>query len=196
MSPCATVKCMRHIFVGIVLIFALTFPVLAQTPEAMSPSTPSAVSYQTPNVGLLPNHPLYKLQLFWDRLSILTTSYPYARAKKYISLADRELTAADKIIGGGSDAIALHTAFRGEHYMTLFVNTLKSAAYNTGSLDMTVTKRAHDAFPYHQQMISLMIEKSSGDVQSQLRQILEFSQRNDNELTLLEEEYTVTNKEQ
>lgn len=180
---------MKRTIATIALTLALVFPVFAQTPEVLPSSTPSAVSYQAPSVTLLPNHPLYKLQLIWDRLSILTTSNPYTKAKKYASLADRELTAADKIMGV-NDVLALHTAFRGEHYMTLFVNTLKGAAYTTGSLDTTVTKRAHDAFPYHQQLIQGMIGKTSGDTQENLRNILEFSQRNDQELSLLEQEYT------
>ncbi len=186
---------MKRILASIVLTSLVVVPAFAQIPEVLPSSAPSAISYQAPDVTLLPTHPLYKLQLIWNRLSILTTSNPSAKAMKYITLADKDLIAADKIMGGENDALALHTAFRGEHYMTLLVNTMKNAAYNFGSLDMSVTKRAHEAFPYHQQLIQSMISKASGDTERNLRNILEFSQRNEQQITLLEQEYSLDENE-
>ena len=180
---------MKQILASVLLFLALAYPTYSQSPV---PSAAPEVVYEAPKINLLPDSPLYKFRLVLDRLSLTLSSRPYVKARKYVLLADRELTSALKLLEKGNDSLALHTAFRGEHYMTLFVNTLKAAAYATGTLDLAVTKLAHDAYSYHQQVIQSMVAKTSGQTQEELKKILEFSQRNDYELTLLEQEYKLT----
>lgn len=188
----------RLIFVFIVFsaFFSFVPRLVAQTPEA-TPTIATDSSYNPPSIRILPGNPLYALELIWDKLSLLFTSQPHNKAVKYITLADRELTAASTLINNGSFPLGLHTAFRGEHYMTLFVNKMKEVASNAGSLDTSAIRLAHNAFSYHKQLLSNMIGKSSGDIQSSFKSILEFSQRNDNELTNVESEFsTPTNLQQ
>ena len=167
------------LFAGIVYFSGLP-AAFAQTPQ----------TYQAPEVKLLPNNSFYKLQLVWDKLSLLFTKDSAKRALKYIELADRELTGAAKVIQLGDNAVGLHSAFRGEHYMTQFVNEIKRMADESGSLDTIIIKPAHDAYPYHQQLLIGVIGKTSADTQTDLQKILEFSQRNETELKNLELEFS------
>lgn len=183
-----------NIFLVLAIFVFVTPQALAQTPQpgiTVATATATSVSYQAPSVTLLPNHPLYKLQLIWDRLSLSFAFQPNKKLVKYVALADRELTAASMVIDAGDPSLGLRSAFRGENYMTTFVNKEKSTAYNTGSIDTTVAKRAHDAYPYHQAILTTMIGKTSGGVKADLEKILEFSQRNEKELTVLEKEYSI-----
>ena len=169
---------------------------IAQSPALEPATAPAALNYPVPTVTLLPDSPFYKLQLIWDRLSLLMSTSIDKKISLYIKLSDRELTAADKLIEKGNSSMGVHSAFRGEHYMTMLVNQLKETSYETGKFDSTLANSAHQAFPYHQQVLAQMIAKTSGQDQSSLTTILEFSQRNDNELKLLEEEYTLPSSSQ
>lgn len=183
----------KLVFLLLTVLFFSTESVVAQTPQA-TPAAMTPPSYTAPSVSILPGSFLYSPQLIWDKLSLIFTYQPYSKAKKYVALADRELTAASMIIGKGGDQepIGLHTAFRGENYMTLFVDLMKRVAYEGGSLDRQITQMAHLAYPYHQYIISQMIQQSSGDAKKSLTDILEFSERNEKELTNLEFEYSTT----
>lgn len=182
---------------GLLLAFVLQFSVSAQTTSLASPSPVASTQAALPLPeyrGLLPNHPLYKIKLLWNRLTLIFTPNPSKKAEKYLSLASSELSAAHELIKQGDTATGVHSAFRGEHYMTLLVNELKNVAYASGSLDTRVTSQAHAVYPSHQAIIMSMIEKTTGDAQNSLKTILEFSQRNDKELTALELEFSSQEK--
>ena len=182
---------MKRLFAAFFILLTVSSQANAQISPSPVPSVQPQVVYQAPEIGLLPDSPLYKIRLALDRISLILSPNPYTKARKYVALADRELTTAVKVLEKGNGPLALHTAFRGENYMTLFVNTLKVVADSTDSLDLNITKLAHDAYPYHLQVIQSMIDKSSGDIQQELQKILEFSQRNENELNILEAEYSL-----
>ena len=169
---------MKWIFV-IAFSFILLVPrVDAQTSEGSRPI-------------LLPTSPLYKLQLAWDKLSLLFASDSMEKMSRYIGLADRELAIAETLIDSGKNTdLALRSAFRGEHYITLFVLEMKNIAYAGGSIDKPLIAKAHSAGLSHQQLLGRLIQNSTGDTQKTLATILEFSQRNDNQLSSLELEYS------
>lgn len=175
------------------ILIALFFPPLisAKTPtaEPSMEATPTAISMtdDAPYHGILPDHPLYKLQIFWDRVTLLFTKNPLQKTEKYLSFATRELEAAEEILYKGNEPLALHTALRGEHYITLLVDNTKSAAYG-GEVDSKIFELTHAVYPAHQALLQRMIAKTTGETQNTLRSVLEFSSRNDIELTRLEAE--------
>jgi len=182
----------RAFFVIILFLILFATEARAQSPTPVSSPTTTqsaiAVTNKTPYRGMLPDHPLYKLQILWDRIQILFMTNPLQKADKYISYATRELEASEAMLEKGNVPLTVHTAMRGEHYMTLVVESTKSEAYLSGDLVPGILERAHGIYPTHQQIVTRMIEKTSGDAQNTLKQIQEFSTRNDMELTKLEQE--------
>lgn len=157
-------------------------------------SSVSAQASQASYSGVLPTNPLYKLQLAWDKLSLLFAINPTQKMSRYIELANRELGIAEKLVTSGANVdLALRSAFRGEHYITLLVLQMKDVAYRTGSVDKSLIAKAHSANVSHQQQLGMLIQNTTAETQKSLATILEFSQRNDKELSNLEQEYSLTN---
>lgn len=186
---------MRKLLISVAIALSVVITnvrtISAQDLQVPTASEAAAVSYQAPVNVPQSGSTQHTIQLILDRFSLLFTTQPLRKAEKYLTLADRELTAAHKaIVNNGDVAVAAHTAYRGEHYVTLFVDTIKRDAYETGIFAQSLVKRAHDAYPYHQKLLGDMRNKTKGAEQNSVNQIIEFSQRNETELKNLELEFT------
>lgn len=171
-------------------VFHLLVWAQTSTPQSVSDTTINevAIADGTPYRGMLPNNPLYKLQIFWDRIRLRFTPNALKKAEKYLSFATRELEAAEEMLSKGDESLALHTALRGEHYITQLVDNTKSAAYYEGGVNPKIFERSHAVYPAHQALLDRMIAKVSTEAQNTLKSVKEFSTRNDMELYKLEAE--------
>ncbi len=143
---------------------------------------------QAPYRGILPDNPLYKLQILWERIQLRFTSNQLQKSEKYLAFATRELEAAEEMLSKDNESLGLHTALRGEHYITLLVDNTKSVAYYGGRVDPKIFERSHAIYPAHQALLDRMIAKASTEAQNTLKSVKEFSTRNDTELYKLEAE--------
>lgn len=182
------------VLVFITFFFLAIHPVKAQengnkiAPELNIIAT---AEYELPYPGMLPSSPLYKLKTLRDKVVLYLIRNPQLRAAKHLQLADRQLFEALKVAESGDIPLATHSAFKGEHQMTQMVDTLKSAVYSGEEMDLELTDKAHRASFRHQELLTGMKARTNDKSQiEQFNTIMEFSQRNNNELYILETEAT------
>lgn len=193
-------KILQDIWYTVFMKYALVFLILwlttiprltyAQAPPITTPEQAKAEVVSTiddtPYRGILPDSPFYKLHIFWNRLQLRLTPNLLKQTEKYVQFATNELEAAEEMLTRGNEALALHTALRGEHYMTRLVDNTKSHAYYGGDVDPKIFELAHEVYPSHQKLLDRMIAKASPETQKTLSTVKEFSTRNDTEMKKLE----------
>lgn len=144
--------------------------------------------YKLPYPGMLPDHPLYKLKVLRDKILLYLTSDPLKKARLHLLMADKGLLSALKMAEKDKLPEAVHTAFKGEHQMTLLVNEVKRGVYAGYKLDGELVEKAHQAFEKHQQLLDGIMGRASEKDKENLEIIKEFSLRNNNQLLKLEKE--------
>ena len=108
-------------------IFLLLFTGISSA-QQISPTltpTPSAVKYDLPYPGMLPDHPLYKLKVLRDKVVLLFIQDPIKKAEYHLLLADKRIHMAKLLIDKGDIELAKETALKGENEITNLVNLLK-----------------------------------------------------------------------
>jgi len=189
---------MKRIIIGFSLFFLvliLNSNVLAQEDMEDKIGAPEAsitAEYKLPYPGMLPDNRFYKLKTLRDKIVLGLISDQNKKAAKYLEMADKQLYSALKVAEKDNISLALHTAFKGEHNMTLLVDNLRAVLYSGGDMDFKVINQAHLASAKHQELLQGMMGRSQGNEKEQFAIIIEFSTRNNNQLSKLEEEATST----
>lgn len=162
-------------------------PVLPTT--TVTPSPAVLETYQLPYPGMLPDSPLFKVKTLRDKILLYFTTDYYKKARLQLHLADKTLFAALKMAEKGNLPLAVHTAFKGEHYYTLMVSTIRNAVYyGQEELNNSFVDQAYKAFTAHQNLIDGMIARADGENKTQLEQIKAFSVQNRDELIRFQKE--------
>lgn len=186
-------------FVLLVLFTSLLISTLAfgQTEEEnkaspLGESTESAEiaesDYDLPYPGMLPDHPLYKLKVLRDKILLFLTRDPFKKAQRHLQMADKEFMMALKLAEKDKMPLAQHTAFKAEHHMTLLNTELRRHAYSGKGLNQSFIDRAHKAVQKHQEVLKGMMARANEQEKESLSTIYDFSLRNDQALSDLEEE--------
>ena len=184
---------MRTLFI-LIMTLVLTVisvqPILAVniiTPEPEPTSTASA-EYILPYPGMLPDNPLYKLKIARDRLMLLFIRNPASRAEKYISLADRQLFEALKVAEKEKISLAVHTAFKAEHQMTLAVSELQRIV--TPEQFDDIKDKALLASQKHRELLAGIADRAKNDADSaaKVETIMQFSLQNDESIRKTDQE--------
>lgn len=189
---------MRNVFIGLttfVLLLAISSNVIAQdsmNQEAEVTEASITAEYKLPYPGMLPDSRFYKFKTLRDKIVLGLISDHNKKAAKYLEMADKQLYSALKVAEKGNVPLSLHTAFKGEHNMTLLVDNLRNVLYSGDNMDFKVINQAHLASAKHKELLRGMMGRSQGNEKEQFAVIIEFSTRNDNQLSKLEEEATST----
>lgn len=147
----------------------------------------SASEYKLPHVGMLPDSPFYKLKSLRDRVTLFIIRDPEEKAEKHLEFADRMLYESLKVAENGNMTVAVHNAFKGEDHMTQLVNALKTSVYSGKELNKDFVAQAHEAYTAHQNLlVGIRSRTDNEDEQKSIDTIIEFSTRNNAELTKLE----------
>lgn len=185
-----------NIIIGFFLVlFALIAASAVQAKELKKASLSSeatiAAEYKLPYPGMLPDSRFYKIKTLRDKIVLFLIRDPYKKAQKHLNIADRMLFEALKVAEKDNIPLATHTAFKGEHNMTQLVDRFKQAVYSGRDFNKKLADKAHKATKKHQDLIAGMKSRAKGKDKEQFNIILEFSQRNDDELSKLEREATI-----
>ncbi len=155
-----------------------TAPVVTETPD-----------YDLPYPGMLPDHPLYKIKTLRNKIILFLIRDPLKKAAKHLEMADKEFYAALKLAEKDKLPLAQHTAFKAEHHMTLLVTEIKNAVYYSNQeFPQDLAQRAHQAAEKHQGVLAGIMSRANEEQKKTLITIQEFSLRNDEGLTKLQEE--------
>lgn len=91
-----------------------------QTPQP----TPTPIHYDLAFPGILPDHPLYKLKVLRDKISLRLIDSPQQRVAFYLLQADKGVLAMAILVDKKNYPLAATTLLKAEHNMTMLVNEL------------------------------------------------------------------------
>lgn len=97
------------------------------------------VDYYLPYPGILPDHPFYWAKMVRDRVQLVLTTKPQAKAEKLLLYADKRLGAAWALIDGQKTVLGVSTLTKAEKYLERALEQRSSFA-DQERLDRAVRK--------------------------------------------------------
>jgi Domain of unknown function (DUF5667) len=148
-----------------VFSFQTSFAQVAASPSA----TPVAVDYTLPYPGILPDNPLYFVKALRDQVVSFFISDPLKKAQFDLLMSDVRLNAATYLFAKGESkySLAETTISKGENYFYNSLQQIQSAKQQGMDVNDTVSKLV-TASMKHQEVITGLMPKTSGDVKQRL----------------------------
>lgn len=154
-------------------------PVLAPTSES---TQPAIIKYDLAFPGILPDHPLYKLKVLRNRISLILISNPLKKIEFHLLQADKGLLAAAMLVDKNNIDLAGQTALKAEHNMTLISNLLGSSSYKQLNIsdeqNKILLEKLKTASLKHQEVLNSLLKRVSEDQQKTLETVIGFSKTN------------------
>lgn len=163
---------MRRIsFICITLFLSLAFVFLSlgSSVAALSPS-PTHIEYALPYPGLLPDHPLYTLKTWRDRILILLTRDPLKRSQLYLLFADKHMGMGQSLWDGKQYDLATATFIQGEKYLLTSASTLVSLR-NENKLPPGVAEKVGLSAKKHEEILNKL--QAISDAEKEKMQLTE-----------------------
>ena len=177
---------MRKLSLWIIsLLTVFAFPLMlihSQEPTTEPPPMPTPVQYRLPYPGMLPDHPLYKVKVLRDKIMLVLTQDPEKKVQYHLTLANKQLLMSKLLVDKGNIPLAKETALKGENQMTLMTFVFKNASRMPTPAFLNEVKLATSK---HQELLKEIIGKVSKDNAETFSTVLEFSQRNADQLQYL-----------
>ena len=169
----------KKLLLSLILFFALVSVSSAQEISPTPIPSPTPVEYDLAFPGMLPDHPLYKLKVLRDKIVLFITRDPIKKSEYHLLLADKRINMAKFLVDKGNIELAKETALKGENEYTLLVFLLKDVNKKP---DKNFYERLEKAALKHQEVLREIIDKTGEDDRKIFQTVLEFSQRNLEEL--------------
>lgn len=184
----------------IILISLLLFahrPFFAQeltsAPEAPKESSASSiVKYDLAYPGILPDHPLYKLKLLRDKITLYLISDPRKKIDYYLLQTDKGILATAMLVDKKEFDLANQTALKAENNFTLLSSTYDGYYFKeNGKIpdQQELLKKLKTASLKHQEVLTSLLEKTPKEKQTTFLQVIDFSKRNMESIEKTKERY-------
>lgn len=157
---------MRKVFVAILLVaifLCVFFPFsLAQEEEMETPeASPSPkIEYTLPYPGILPDHPLYFLKVFRDRILGFFIKDPVKRIEFNLLMSDKRLNMGIFLMEKGKPALAETTVSKGEKYFLQAVEGIGKAEEQGREVSQDLLNKLKTANLRHEEVILELLEKA------------------------------------
>lgn len=173
---------------SIVLFFTFVGVSLAKeaSPTPTTSPTPTIVKYDLAFPGVLPDHPFYKLKVLRDKITLFLTRDTMKKAQYHLLLADKRIHMSAILADKGQIELAKETALKGENEYTLLVFLFKDEVKKP---DKKLFERLKKAALKHQEVLRSIIDKVDKKDEKTFATVLEFSQRNLEEIRTIYENY-------
>lgn len=116
------------------------------------------VDYYLPYPGILPDHPLYWLKMFRDRIMLVLTKSPVDKYGRLLLYADKRVGAAKVLIEGGKAELGVTTATKAEKYLEQAINEFK-AIDDPGKATPEERERLIKAGMKHEEVLNAVLDK-------------------------------------
>lgn len=156
---------MKKIFIVVLLsIFLLSFlsPFSLAQEETETPKASASpkIEYFLPYPGILPDHPLYFLKIFRDRILGVLVKDPIKRIKLSLLIADKRLNMGVFLIDKGKPVLAETTVSKGEKYFLEAIEGIKEAKEQGRDINPDLLKKIKNASLKHEEIILELLEKA------------------------------------
>ena len=128
---------------------------------------------------MLPDNPLYKIKVLRDKIMLILINDPNKKAAYHLLLANKQLLMSKMLVDKGNIPLARETALKGENQITLMTFAFKKAGLKPQENFLNEVKMATLK---HQELLKEIIAKVPADDAGTFSTVLEFSQRNVDEL--------------
>lgn len=164
------------------LFASSTFAQVSPTPSL----TPAPVKYDLAFPGMLPDHPLYKLKVLRDKVTLFLTRDPMKKAQYHLLLADKRIHMAAMLVDKGKIELAKETALKGENEYTLLVFLFKDVVRKP---DKNFYGRLEKASLKHQEILKQIVSKVDTKDKKDFETVVYFSEKNLDELKTIYKNY-------
>lgn len=161
-----------YIVFSLVLLLLFTTVANAQMQEA---TTSATIKYDLAFPGMLPDHPLYKLKVLRDKITLTLTNEPRKKIDFYLLQADKGVLAAAMLIDKNKVDLAAETALKAEHNYTLITQELYRLQKKP---DQAFFDKLKKADLKHQEILSSLGMRVSEDKRRIFFTVADFSKRN------------------
>lgn len=138
---------------------------IGTSPSAQSlPSPMPSIEYILPYPGILPDHPLYPLKAFRDKLLSILITEPVKRIEFNLLMSDKRLNMAIFLSEKGKESLAESTASKAESYLLSSVSEfaiLKTKQQGLTSLNDRLTR----AVVKHNEAVTQLKNKTASQYQ-------------------------------
>lgn len=163
---------MKYIFTLVVFVLMLLVysgGVYAQSKDLIySPVTPTPnVEYALPFPGILPDHPMYFIKTFRDKILLFFTRDPIKKINITLLISDKNLVMGQILWEKGNIDLSLSTFVQAEKHL---LNTALEIANlkKQDKLPPGLADKVELAAKKHEELISKLSESQSGDLQKQM----------------------------
>lgn len=175
------------------ILLALPSKVFAQEMTESQQAPSLIIKYDLAYPGILPDHPLYKLKVLRDKITVVTISDPRKKIDFYLLQTDKGILASAILVDKGKIDLAIQTALKAEHNFTL----ISQEAYRLKQLpDNSFFKKLQTASLKHQEVLLSLAKRVPNDQAKTFLTVVDFSKRNwktIEEYKVLEEEARMEN---
>lgn len=160
---------------------------LEKTSQDATQSAGTASEYNLPYPGILPDHPLYKIKLFRDRVLDFLIRDPVKRIEFNLLMADKRLNMGIVLVEKERYTLAEETVSKGEKYFVNAIDEFKKARDEGRSVPSEVIDRLHQSSEKHILVITDLKEKSPENVHVGFDSSLQVASQNRDRLVSLAE---------
>lgn len=144
----------------------------------------SGVEYSLPYPGILPNNPIWPLKALHERLDLYFTFDPLQKAQRTLFLADKRLSAAQRLFEEDDSGRAVVTATKAEQYLEAAL--IKGKDADVKGRDATgFFETLFKASLTHRQILEEMMARAPGDGKPVLNKTLDYSKKVNEQVTHL-----------
>lgn len=164
----------RFVFPLLLLLFIFTAVANAQTPTPEA-SDSATVKYDLAFPGILPDHPLYKLKVLRNKISLALINDPQKKIDFYLLQTDKGVLAAAMLIDKNKIDLAAETTLKAEHNYTLLSQELYRLRQKPSQ---EFFDKLEKAALKHQEILSSLGMRVSEDKRQTFFLVADFSKRN------------------
>lgn len=128
-----------------------------------------AAGYFLPYPGILPNHFLYPIKVFRDKILLFLTTDPIKRTERMLLFADKRLAAAQKLVEQQESLLAVKTVKDAENWLGQAVMEEKVAKGKGKGTDI-LRQNLHKATAKHAELLKEIEASFTGEEAQQIRQ--------------------------
>ncbi|HZJ18329.1 MAG TPA: DUF5667 domain-containing protein [Patescibacteria group bacterium] len=168
-------------------IFLFNFQIAFAQEEKMATAPAKVESYELPYPGLLPDHPLYFLKMFRDRIIGFFISDPVKKAEFDILQADKRLNGSVYLLyknTSKADELAISTISKGQNYFDDALGKIKLAK-KQGINISDITTKLKSSLKGHKLTLKNLESKVSKKTKDQLSSSQERLEKLEKEATLV-----------
>ena len=166
-------------------VFAAEATQAGETRESTK-SASAQIIYELPYPGLLSDSPIYFIKVLRDKVVLFLTRDPIKKAEYHLLLADKRIHMAAILVDKGKVELAKETALKGENEYTLLVFLFKDIVKKPNK---DLFERLEKSALKHQEVLRSIINKVDKKDEKTFVTVLEFSERNLEELKQIYKNY-------